>query len=175
MAISLPHNITNGTTPDADEVMGNFNELLNQANRTFAIGQASTTLPTARTAVGVTVAAVSGSSESVTVATSSLLLISYRSIAAHSWTATKTSSLLGKIQVTVDGVAVGTGAQLEHNLVSAGESGSARVPVAGSELLGLTAGTHDIALEYSQTITDGGGWCSIQMRGGEWSALVIPA
>jgi hypothetical protein len=174
MTLSLPHSISNGTMPDADEVQANFNTLLNQANRTFAIGQASAVNPTARTALGTTTAEVSGSAETITVAASSLLLISYRSIALHSWTFSKTTSILGKIQVKVAGSAVGTGAQFEHYVAGAGDGGSARVPVAGSELLGLSAGTYDIALEYTQTISDGGGWCSIQMRGGEWSALVIP-
>jgi hypothetical protein len=175
MTISLPHNITNGTTPDADEVMGNFNTLLNQANGVFAKGRATSIGPTARTALGSTTAPVVFTSVTFSVAVPSLLLVSYRSLAVHSWTLGKTTAVAGKVQVTDGGSPVGVGASMEHYVVGAGEGGSARVPVAGSELIGLTAGSHTIALEYTQTISDGGGWCSIQMLGGEWSALVIPS
>jgi hypothetical protein len=174
MTLSLPNNITNGTTPDADDVMANFNALLNQANRTFAVGAASTTVPTAQTATGTSTAAVSGSSLAVTAAVPSLLLVSYRSICLHAWTSSKTTSIIGKIQVTVDGTPVGTGAQFENYVVAAADGGSSRVPVAGSELLGLLTGAHTIALQYTQTVDTGGGWTTCQMRGGEWSGLVIP-
>jgi hypothetical protein len=174
MPLSLPHTIVNGTEPDADEVMANFTALLNQANRTFTAGAQGTATNSAQTTNGTSTGSSTGTSQVVAVAVPSLLLITYNSIVLHSWSATKTSSIIGKIEPTVGGASVGSGAQFERFVTSAGDAGSERVPISGSQVIGLTAGSHTIELKWTQTISTGGGWCSVQMRDSGWSGLVIP-
>ena len=174
MALALPHNITNGTVPDADEVMANLNALLNQANRTFTAGATGAAVNAGQTTNGTSTGTSGSTSLVVAVAVPSLLVISYYSTALHSWSQTKTTSTIGKIEPTLDGSTTGAGIMNEHYVVSAGDSGSARIPMSGTEIIGLTIGSHTVALKYTQTVTTGGGFCAIQMRDSGWTGLVIP-
>ena len=74
----------------------------------------------------------------------------------------------------MNGSDAGSGVAHEHYVISAGDTGSSRVNVSGGQIIGVTAGTHTLALKTTNTVSLGGGWTSAQMLTGSWVGLVIP-
>lgn len=177
MALSLPHNITNGPAPDADEVMANFNALLNHAQGTFYVGRTSGSNGTARTTVGTNTNVLPGSSMTFSVAVPSVLFMSYSGHIEFGMTSPgRVSGSLGPI---IDGSGVFVVSHFRdemHHFAQNDEIGRG-VPLSGTMLHGLAAGSHTVALQYTQTVSIGSLGTlvhGVQGKGGYWGGLVIP-
>lgn len=177
MALVLPNAIAPGTLPDADQVQGNDQYLLDNLAGIKLLGKTTASTGTARTTAGTNTNTLSGSSESFSVAVPSVLKIDYSG--AISYGISGTGKVSGSLGVLLDGAGVFVGAGFVDDRYGIDVPDSVRVtlPLAGTAVIGLTAGAHTIALQYTQTVNIGSiGTLAdgVQGTGGYWSGIVVP-
>lgn len=181
MAVVLPHNLTNNTKPDADQVMGNFNALLGATNAMktkSGYSGASSHATWAGSDLSAMVA-----SESVTVAVPSFAMIA----AVGNWClyTSGTSSAEGTLQIVLDGTGqgiVGRAGTVRGFTGSPGGNGGyawwEKRNITALANVGLAVGTHTVALLLGSTI-ERGSWtgaanADAYFQDSAWVMTVIP-
>lgn len=174
MSISLPHTITGGTKPVAAEVQANDTVLLNQLNRMKVFGKNSSATQK-RTTVGTSTVTLSGTSETVTVDVPSVMSVNmsgtvYSENRQGKWLATFSLLLNGTPQFSCS-------LSQDFNLGTGNEI-KAHLPFGKSAPVGLSAGSHTVAVQVILTVDRAhsvlganpleAGWVS-------WTADVRPA
>jgi hypothetical protein len=173
MSLSLPHNISNGSAPDADEVMANFNALLGQANGLALVGGSSSTPVNRANSVGTSNGTVG--SQTVAVDDASAFLVG---MAGTVYKSNSSGSLQVTMSLLVDGEAQLQQVWSEEAALGSGDEMIQTFGLGRVGLISLTAGSHTVAVKWELAVTDATGTLATYALRGlsvSWAGLVVPS
>lgn len=181
--MALPHNIVNGPKPDADEVMANFNYLENKTPALQMVTKQGTGSAAQRKTVGTSTGTFPGTTQVLSIAKPSLLLLNY-SAQAVMIERTGMADYSVRVMVDINGSEVGfayltdlwMGYYAGPNPVVASSGQIISRPIVGHLLIPLSPGSHTLkltaSLKLTNTITPAD-LNNSSVKDGAWSGFVI--
>lgn len=172
MTLTPAHTFVNGTAPDANELQAVLDQLFNRANRTKIVGESSSSVVTRTLAAGLGSTNGTIASKTFDVDETSSFAVGMSGVLTYS---NKNGAIVAVMELLVDGTTQ-LSQTFSDDAVAAERTGF--MPISAFKVIGLTAGSHTIAIKYTLTVSRVTGTLPVnvmQAVGGSWGGLVMPA